>query len=284
MERSQRLKELLREKILVLDGAMGTAIKAQASRRRFRRRGLRRLQRRPQPHAADVVEGIHAGTSRRAPTSSRPTPSAPPRSSSRSTRPSTKRRTRSPAPEPSIARRAADAFSTPEKPRFVAGAMGPTTKAISVTGGVTFDELVEAFEEQARAPHRRGRRLPPDGDGAGHPQRQGGPDRHRAGSRRLGVRVPVAVSGTIEPMGTMLAGPGRGGVRHEPGARRSPLHRPQLRHRPRVHDRPHPGPGGAGAVPVGCVPNAGLPDEEGRYVETPEMMAASSSASSTKDG
>src|SRR5581483_10761311 len=37
-----------------------------------------------------------------------------------------------------LARRAAIEFSTSARPRFVAGAMGPTTKAISVTGGVTF--------------------------------------------------------------------------------------------------------------------------------------------------
>src|SRR6185437_13304170 len=36
----------------------------------------------------------------------------------------------------SIARAAADAASTSKRPRFVAGSMGPTTKAISVTGGI----------------------------------------------------------------------------------------------------------------------------------------------------
>ena len=49
-----------------------------------------------------------------------------------------------------IARRACDAFSTPEKPRWVAGSMGPTTRTISVTGGVTFEQLVQAFREQTR--------------------------------------------------------------------------------------------------------------------------------------
>ena len=48
-----------------------------------------------------------------------------------------------------LARRLADAASTAEKPRFVAGAMGPTTKAISVTGGITFDELADSYQEQA---------------------------------------------------------------------------------------------------------------------------------------
>src|ERR1700730_11884581 len=49
-----------------------------------------------------------------------------------------------------LARQAADEFSTPGRPRFVAGAMGPTTKAITVTGGVTFDELREAYYLQAK--------------------------------------------------------------------------------------------------------------------------------------
>src|ERR1700719_3761985 len=40
-----------------------------------------------------------------------------------------------------LARQAADEFSTSAKRRFVAGAMGPTTKGITVTGGVTFEEL-----------------------------------------------------------------------------------------------------------------------------------------------
>src|SRR6202040_3442254 len=50
-----------------------------------------------------------------------------------------------------LARQAADELSTPGKPRFVAGSMGPTTKAITVTGGVTFNELRQYFYEQAQA-------------------------------------------------------------------------------------------------------------------------------------
>src|SRR5512132_534195 len=48
-----------------------------------------------------------------------------------------------------LARAEADRFSTPERPRFVAGSMGPTTKAISVTGGVTWDDLAEHYKVQA---------------------------------------------------------------------------------------------------------------------------------------
>src|SRR5450631_2940893 len=49
-----------------------------------------------------------------------------------------------------LARQAADEFSTPAKPRFVAGSMGPTTKAITVTGGVTFEGLLDSYYVQAK--------------------------------------------------------------------------------------------------------------------------------------
>src|SRR5580658_4838780 len=49
-----------------------------------------------------------------------------------------------------LARHAADEFSTPAKPRFVAGSVGPTTKAITVTGGVTFAALRKAYYIQAK--------------------------------------------------------------------------------------------------------------------------------------
>ena len=49
-----------------------------------------------------------------------------------------------------LARQAAEEFSTTARPRFVAGSMGPTTKAISVVGGITFPELVAAYYEQAK--------------------------------------------------------------------------------------------------------------------------------------
>src|SRR4051812_1951779 len=44
---------------------------------------------------------------------------------------------------------AANKYTTPEWPRYVAGALGPTTKTLSVTGGVTFDQLVDTYYEQA---------------------------------------------------------------------------------------------------------------------------------------
>jgi len=47
-----------------------------------------------------------------------------------------------------LAREACERFSTPDWPRFVAGSMGPGTKTISVTGGVTFAQVRTAYAEQ----------------------------------------------------------------------------------------------------------------------------------------
>jgi 5-methyltetrahydrofolate--homocysteine methyltransferase len=47
-----------------------------------------------------------------------------------------------------IAHDVATAYGTSEKPRFVAGSLGPQTKTISVTGGITFDEVIAAFYAQ----------------------------------------------------------------------------------------------------------------------------------------
>jgi len=47
-----------------------------------------------------------------------------------------------------LAREMADAYSTPEKPRFVAGSMGPTTK-LPTLGHIDFDTMKASFAEQA---------------------------------------------------------------------------------------------------------------------------------------
>ncbi len=72
-------------------------------------------------------------------------------------------------------------------PRFVAGSMGPTTKAISVTGGINFEALIEHLRGPGRGPDRGRRRLPAPRDRAGHAQHQGGAARHRAGLRQGGA-------------------------------------------------------------------------------------------------
>ncbi|MDX6514381.1 MAG: 5-methyltetrahydrofolate--homocysteine methyltransferase, partial [Gaiellaceae bacterium] len=63
-----------------------------------------------------------------------------------------------------IARRVADELSTPERPRFVAGSVGPLNVTLSLSPkvedpsyrAVTFDQVTEAYAEQIRALHEGG--------------------------------------------------------------------------------------------------------------------------------
>ena len=84
------------------------------------------------------------------------------------------------------ARQAADEFSTPNHPRLVAGSMGPTTRSISVTGGVTWDELREHYLVQASGLWEGGADLLLVGDFPGHAERQGCAGRHRRSLRQAG--------------------------------------------------------------------------------------------------
>jgi 5-methyltetrahydrofolate--homocysteine methyltransferase len=173
-----------------------------------------------------------------------------------------------------IARKVADEMSTKDKPRFVAGSMGPTTKAISVTGGVTFDGLIDHFAVQARGLVKGGSDyllVETCQDTRNIKAALLGIDRV---SKELNEEILVAVSGTIEPMGTMLAGQSVDalvaslshvdllyiGLNCATGPEFMTDHIRSLSRLARW--------------PVGCVPNAGLPDEEGRYLESPQMMSA----------
>ncbi len=48
-----------------------------------------------------------------------------------------------------LARELCDQWSTVDSPRFAAGSMGPTTRSLSVTGGICFDELKASYRVQA---------------------------------------------------------------------------------------------------------------------------------------
>ena len=172
-----------------------------------------------------------------------------------------------------LARKAADAASTADKPRFVAGSMGPTTKSISVTGGINFDELAESYREQALGLIEGGADillLETAQDTINVKAGLEGIDRAAA---ETGQPVAVAVQGTVEPMGTLLAG------QDAEAFYTSLAHRDLLW----VGFNCATGPefmtdhlrtlAELSRFPVACVPNAGLPDENGRYNESPEMMA-----------
>ncbi|MCI0786847.1 MAG: homocysteine S-methyltransferase family protein, partial [Chloroflexi bacterium] len=105
-----------------------------------------------------------------------------------------------------LARGLADEASTPEKPRFVAGSMGPTTKSISVTGGITFDEMSASYQEQALGLVEGGVDLLLLETTQDTLNLKAGLEAIDRAFAELGQQVPIAVQGTIEAMGTLLAG------------------------------------------------------------------------------
>ncbi len=182
-----------------------------------------------------------------------------------------------------IAREAADEFTAanPEKPRFVAGAMGPTNRTASISPdvnnpgfrAVTFDQLAEAYTEQMRG------------------LMDGGVDiilietvfdtlnckaalfAANAWMEKCGKRLPIMVSGTItDASGRTLTGQTTeafyNSVCHIPllsiglncalGARAM---KPYLEELDRV-----------ASCFISVYPNAGLPNEFGQYDESPAMM------------
>jgi len=157
--------------------------------------------------------------------------------------------------------------------RFVVGAMGPGTRSISVTRNVTFDEVREAYAVQARG-------LIDGGVDALLLETQQDTLNVKAAAigvrhamRAAGVDRPLMVSGTIEPTGTMLAGQGVEalyvalehldlfaiGLNCATGPEFMTDH---LRTLSAMATRF-----------VSVYPNAGLPDERGQYAETPASLA-----------
>ena len=117
--------------------------------------------------------------------------------------------------------------------------MGPTTKAISVTGGITFGELRKNFYDQARGLIEGGADLLLFETCQDTRNIKAGMLAIDDLSRELGQPLPVMISVTIEPMGTMLARPERRSAVGLARPPRTPFPRPELRHRTGVHDGPH---------------------------------------------
>ena len=164
-------------------------------------------------------------------------------------------------------------YSTPEWPRFVAGALGPTTKTLSVTGGITFDELKADFQVQAKALIEGGADLLLLETSQDMLNVKAATIAIRDAFEETGVELPVMISGTIEPMGTTLAGqtieafyvsiehikPLSVGLNCATGPEFMTDHLRSLSELSTGY--------------VSCYPNAGLPDEEGHYHETPESLS-----------
>ncbi len=184
-----------------------------------------------------------------------------------------------------LAREAADAVTarTPDRPRFVIGALGPTNRTASVSPDVnnpgfrntSFDELADAYEESARALWE---------GGADVLLVETIFDTLNAKAALFGIgrlqddtdeEVPVMISGTITDMsGRNLSGQTPealwNSVRHaHPFSMGMNCSFGAEQLRPAVVDLAK-----IADVPIAAYPNAGLPNELGEYDETPETTAA----------
>ena len=181
-----------------------------------------------------------------------------------------------------LARRLADEFSTSDKPRFVAGSVGPTNKTCSMSPDVnnpalralTFDELAEAYLEQMSA------LLEEDVDAllveTIFDTLNAKAAIYAAGEamERAGKRVPLMLSVTVSDTGgrtlsgqtldAFLASVSHAdifsvGLNCSFGARQLKPFLEQLAARAPYY--------------ISAYPNAGLPNSLGQYDQTPEEMA-----------
>ncbi|MCC7240300.1 MAG: methionine synthase, partial [Acidobacteria bacterium] len=184
-----------------------------------------------------------------------------------------------------LARRAADEWTarTPDRPRFVAGAMGPTTKVLSISPDVnnparrsiTFDQMRDAYRDQARGLVEGGCDLLLVETIVDTLNAKAAIVAIEEVFESLGRRVPVMISATItDRSGRTLSGqtldaffvsieharPFSVGLNCALGAREM---RPYLAELARI-----------ATGYVTCYPNAGLPNAFGQYDELPEETAA----------
>ncbi|MEL7409178.1 MAG: methionine synthase, partial [Cyanobacteria bacterium J06558_2] len=104
-----------------------------------------------------------------------------------------------------LAKKAAQEYSTPEKPRFVAGSMGPGTK-LPTLGHIDYDSLKDAYVEQAEALYDGGVDLMLVETCQDVLQIKAALNAVEEVFAKKGDRLPLMVSITMEQMGTMLVG------------------------------------------------------------------------------
>src|SRR5579864_4329172 len=104
-----------------------------------------------------------------------------------------------------LAKEVAQQFSTPDKPRFVAGSMGPTTKLPSL-GHIGFDAMVASYEEQAAALIEGGVDVLLIETAQDLLQAKIATIGVLEAMRKAGKKLPVTVQVTLQESGTMLLG------------------------------------------------------------------------------
>jgi 5-methyltetrahydrofolate--homocysteine methyltransferase len=174
-----------------------------------------------------------------------------------------------------LAHEVAASFSSPEQPRFVVGAMGPGTRLPSL-GQIAFDELVALYREQARGLIDGGADVLLVETCQDLLQAKAGVIGCQDAMTAAGTPRPLMVQVTLEPTGTMLLGTELGaaltaleaydldaiGLNCATGPQEMMEHVHFLSR----HSR----------KAISCLPNAGLPHMEGGracYLLTPDELA-----------
>ncbi|HEX3604729.1 MAG TPA: methionine synthase [Candidatus Dormibacteraeota bacterium] len=170
-----------------------------------------------------------------------------------------------------LARSLCDEFATPERPRFVAGSIGPTGFLPSSDdpslGAITFAELVETFREQVRGLVEGGADLLIIETAQDILEVKASIHGARLAFADLGRAVPIQAQVTLDTSGRMLLGTDIGaalaileGLRVDVvglNCSTGPEHMGEPIRHLCAHTR----------LPVACIPNAGLPlNVEGRAV------------------
>ncbi len=181
-----------------------------------------------------------------------------------------------------LARKAADEYSTPDKPRYVAGAIGPTTRTASISPdvndpgarNVSYDQLVAAYLEAANGLVDGGVDLLIVETIFDSLNAKAAVFAVETLFEERGRRWPLIISGTItDASGRTLSGQVTeafwNSIRHAKPiavglncALGAPEMRPYIAEVSRIAD-----------TFVSCYPNAGLPNAFGEYDETPERQA-----------
>ncbi len=157
---------------------------------------------------------------------------------------------------------------------LVCGSMGPTNVSLSLGGDVTFDQMVEAYAEQAVGLLDCGVDLLMIETAFDTLNAKAAIAGIEAAQEQTGRRIPLMISATLTEAGRLLSGQTLRAFVNS------------VRHARPISIGLNCGFGADGMIPylrelrdldclVSCHPNAGLPDELGRYTETPEKMAAS---------
>ncbi|MCG7596090.1 methionine synthase [Mycobacterium sp. PSTR-4-N] len=182
-----------------------------------------------------------------------------------------------------LARTAADEYSTPERPRYVAGAIGPTTRTASISPdvndpgarNVSYDQLVAAYLEAANGLVDGGADLLIIETIFDSLNAKAAVFAVETLFEERGRRWPLIISGTItDASGRTLSGQVTeafwNAIRHARPlavglncALGAPEMRPYITEVARIAD-----------TFVSCYPNAGLPNAFGEYDESPERQAS----------